>query len=113
MRTALIGITAAAILLLRDAGKLDVDVPPPVPYSKPEVGAFARRWLSDAIAGKIDFAKLRPAARAALRRPRIQAALRDLARFSDRTYTLVNVDRRRSKLAYRHPNRTLVALPLR
>ncbi len=86
--------------------------PAPIPYSKPEVDALARRWLDDAIAGKIDLAKLRPAARAGLRLPRIQAALRDLGRFGDRTYTLVNVDRRAPTSAYRYlmrtPKRTLL-----
>jgi len=80
--------------------------PAPIPYSKPEVDALARRWLDDAIAGKIDFTKLRPSARAALRLPRIQAALRDLARFGDRTYTLVNVDRRAPSSAYQYLLRT-------
>jgi CubicO group peptidase (beta-lactamase class C family) len=86
--------------------------PAPVPYSKPEVDALARRWLDDAIGGKIDVTKLRPSARAALRLPRIQAALRDLARFGDRTYTLVNVDRRAPTSAYQYllrtPKRTLL-----
>ncbi len=84
----------------------------PIPYSKPEVDALARRWLDDAIAGKIDVTKLRPSARAALRLPRIQAALRDLSRFGDRTYTLVNVDRRAPTSAYQYllrtPKRTLL-----
>jgi CubicO group peptidase (beta-lactamase class C family) len=86
--------------------------PTPIPYSNPAVDALARRWLDDAIAGKIDFTKLRPAARAALRLPRIKAALRDLARFGDRTYTLVNVDRRAPSSAYQYvmrtPKRTLL-----
>jgi D-alanyl-D-alanine carboxypeptidase len=86
--------------------------PAPIPYSKPEVDALARRWLDDAIAGKIDVTKLRPSARAAMRLPRIQAALRDLARFGDRTYTLVNVDRRAPTSAYQYllrtPKRTLL-----
>jgi hypothetical protein len=86
--------------------------PAPIAYSKPAVDALARRWLDDAIAGKIDFTKLRPSARAALRIPRIQAALRDLARFGDRTYTLVNVDRRAPSSAYQYvlrtPKRTLL-----
>ncbi|HEY6234114.1 MAG TPA: serine hydrolase domain-containing protein [Candidatus Elarobacter sp.] len=86
--------------------------PAPLPYSKPEVDALARRWLDDAIAGKIDFTRLRASARAGLRLPRIQAALRDLARFGDRTYTLVNVDRRAPTSAYQYvlrtPKRTLL-----
>jgi CubicO group peptidase (beta-lactamase class C family) len=86
--------------------------PPPIAYSKPEVDALARRWLDDAIAGKIDFTKLRASARAGLRLPRIQAALRDLARFGDRTYILVNVDRRAPSSAYQYimrtPKRTLL-----
>jgi CubicO group peptidase (beta-lactamase class C family) len=85
--------------------------PAPIVYAKPAVDALARRWLDDAVAGKIDLTKLRPAARAALRLPRIQAALRDLARFGDRTYTLVNVDRRAPSSAYQYvlrtPKRTL------
>jgi|GEM_PF-56951 len=86
--------------------------PPPIPYAKPAVDALARRWLDDAVAGKMDLTKLRPLARAALRQPRIQAALRDLARFGDRTYTLVNVDRRAPSSAYQYlvrtPKRTLL-----
>jgi hypothetical protein len=86
--------------------------PTPIPYSKPEVDLLARRWLDDAIAGKVDLAKLRESARASLRLPRIQAALRDLARFGDRTYTLVNVDRRAPTSAYQYllrtPKRTLL-----
>jgi hypothetical protein len=86
--------------------------PAPIPYSKAAVDAFARRWLDDAVAGHIDLTKLRPSARAALRLPRIQAALRDLARFGDRTYTLVNVDRRAPTSAYQYvlrtPKRTLL-----
>ncbi|HWT04611.1 MAG TPA: hypothetical protein VN224_02545, partial [Xanthomonadales bacterium] len=86
--------------------------PAPIAYAKPAVDALARRWLDDAIAGRIDVTKLRPSARAALRLPRIQAALRDLARFGDRTYTLVNVDRRAPTSAYQYilrtPKRTLL-----
>ncbi len=86
--------------------------PTPLPYSKPAVDALARHWLDDAIAGKIDFTKLRASARAGLRQPRIQAALRDLARFGERTYTLVNVDRRAPSSAYQYllrtPKRTLL-----
>jgi CubicO group peptidase (beta-lactamase class C family) len=86
--------------------------PTPIPYSKPAIDALARRWLDDAVAGRIDLTKLRPSARAALRVPRIQAALRDLARFGDRTYTLVNVDRRAPTSAYQYlvrtPKRTLL-----
>jgi CubicO group peptidase (beta-lactamase class C family) len=86
--------------------------PPPIAYSKPEIDALARRWLDDAVAGKIDFTKLRASARAGLRLPRIQAALRGLARFGDRTYILVNVDRRAPTSAYQYilrtPKRTLL-----
>ena len=86
--------------------------PAPIPYSKPAVDALARRWLDDAIAGTIDLTKLRPSARAALRLPRTRAALRDLSRFGDRTYTLVNVDRRAPMSAYQYllrtPKRTLL-----
>ncbi|HEY0381700.1 MAG TPA: serine hydrolase domain-containing protein [Candidatus Elarobacter sp.] len=86
--------------------------PTAIPYSKPEIDALARRWLDDAIAGNIDFTKLRASTRAGLRLPRIQAALRDLARFGDRTYTLINVDRRAPSSAYQYllrtPKRTLL-----
>ena len=86
--------------------------PTPIPYAKPAVDALARRWLDDAIAGKIDLTKVRPGTRAALRLPRIQAALRDLARFGGRTYTLLNVDRRAPSSAYQYllhtPKRTLL-----
>jgi D-alanyl-D-alanine carboxypeptidase len=86
--------------------------PSPIPYAKPEVDALARRWLDDAIAGKMDFTKLRASARAGLRLPRIQAALRGLARFGDRTYTLLDVDRRAPTSAYQYllrtPKRTLL-----
>jgi D-alanyl-D-alanine carboxypeptidase len=88
--------------------------PAPIPYSKPEVDVLARRWLDDAVAGTIDLAKLRPSARAALRQPRYQAALRDLARFGSRTYRLVNVDRRAPTSSYQYllqtPKRTLLYL---
>ena len=86
--------------------------PAPIPNSKPEVDALARRWLDDAIAGTIDVTRLRASARAALRLPRIQTALRELARFGDRTYILVNVDRRAPTSAYQYllrtPKRTLL-----
>lgn len=86
--------------------------PAPIPYSKPAVDALARRWLDDAIGGTIDLTKLRPSARAALRLPRTRAALRDLSRFGERTYTLVNVDRRAPTSAYQYllrtPKRTLL-----
>jgi CubicO group peptidase (beta-lactamase class C family) len=86
--------------------------PAPIPYSKPEVDAIARRWLEDAIAGKIDLSKLRASSRATLRIPRYQAALRDLARFGPRTYRLVNVDRRAPVSSYQYlmitPSRTLL-----
>jgi D-alanyl-D-alanine carboxypeptidase len=84
----------------------------PIPYSKPETDALARRTLDDAIAGKIDLTKLRPATRAAARIARNQAALRDLARFGPRTYRLLNVDRRAPTSAYQYllqtPKRTLL-----
>jgi hypothetical protein len=86
--------------------------PTPIPYAKPEVDALARRWLEDAIAGKIDLSKLRAISRASLRQPRYQAALRDLARFGPRTYRLVNVDRRAPTSSYQYimvtPVRTLI-----
>ena len=80
--------------------------PAPIAYAKPALDALARRWLDDAIAGKIDFTRLRPSASAALRLPRMQAALRDLTRFGDRTYTLVNVDRRAPTSTYQYVLRT-------
>jgi len=86
--------------------------PTPIPYAKPEVDALARRWLDDAIAGKMDLTKLRAGSRATLRLPRYQAALRDLARFGPRTYRLVNVDRRAPSSSYQYlmltPTRTLI-----
>jgi CubicO group peptidase (beta-lactamase class C family) len=88
--------------------------PAPIPYAKPELEALGRRWLDDAVAGTIDLAKLRPSARATLRQPRYQAALRDLARFGSRTYLLVNVDRRAPTSSYQYllrtPKRTLLYL---
>ncbi|HTD37417.1 MAG TPA: serine hydrolase domain-containing protein [Candidatus Limnocylindrales bacterium] len=86
--------------------------PTPIPYAKPEVDALARRWLDDAIVGKIDLTKLSAGSRASLRLPRYQAALRDLARFGPRTYRLVNVDRRAPSSSYQYlmltPTRTLI-----
>ena len=88
--------------------------PPPIRYAKPELEALGRRWLDDAVAGTIDLTKLRPSARATLRQPRYQAALRDLARFGSRTYRLVNVDRRAPTSSYQFlvqtPKRTLLYL---
>ena len=80
--------------------------PAPIPYAKPSVDALARRWLDDAIAGKIDLSKLRASARASLRLARYQAALRDLARFGARTYRLVNVDRRAPTSSYQYVMQT-------
>ena len=86
--------------------------PTPIPYAKPDVEAQARRWLDEAVAGRIDLTKLRPATLASLRLPRYQAALRDLARFGPRSYTLVNVDRRAPTSAYYYrlktPKRSLL-----
>jgi CubicO group peptidase (beta-lactamase class C family) len=86
--------------------------PAPIPYAKPETDALARRWLDDAIAGKVDLTKLRAGARASLRQARYQQALRDLARFGPRTYRLVNVDRRAPTSSYQYlmvtPTRTLI-----
>src|SRR6202011_3065819 len=83
-------------------------------YLTPELDALARRWLDDAVAGTIDLAKLRPSARAMLRQPRYQAALRDLARFGTRKYRLVNIDRRQPTSSYQYlvetPKRTLFYL---
>jgi len=88
--------------------------PPANPYLKPELDALARRWLDDAVAGTIDLAKLRPSARAMLRQPRYQAALRDLARFGARKYRLLNIDRRQPTSSYQYlvetPKRTLFYL---
>jgi D-alanyl-D-alanine carboxypeptidase len=86
--------------------------PAAIPYSKPEVDALARRWLDDAVAGTIDLAKMRPSSRASVRLARNRAALRDLARFGPRTYTLLSVDRRAPVSAYQYllrtPQRTLI-----
>jgi D-alanyl-D-alanine carboxypeptidase len=83
----------------------------PIAYAKPEVDALARRWLEDAVAGKLDLTKLRASSRATLRLPRYQAALRELARFGPRRYELVNVDRRAPTSSYQYllqtPRRTL------
>lgn len=83
-----------------------------IPYAKREVDALARRWLEDAIAGKIDLAKLRPSARAQLRIPAHQAALRSLAAYGPRGYTLLAVDRRDPTSTYQYllrtPRRTLI-----
>lgn len=86
--------------------------PKPIPDAKPEVDALARAWLDDAVGGKIDLARLRPSARALLRLPRYQAALRGLAAYGPRRYTLVNVDRRAPLSSYQYlvqtPRRTLL-----
>ena len=86
--------------------------PAPIPYAKAQVDALARRWLDEAVAGRVDLTALRPSARAVLRLARNQAALRDLARFGPRTYRLVNVDRRAPTSTYQYlvdtPKRTLL-----
>jgi D-alanyl-D-alanine carboxypeptidase len=77
-----------------------------IPYAKHEVDVLARRWLEDAIAGKIDLAKLRSSARAQLRIPAHQAALRSLAAYGPRSYTLLAVDRRAPTSTYQYLLRT-------
>ena len=88
--------------------------PTPIPYAQPKIDALARRWLDEAVGGRIDLAKLRPSARSALRLARNQAALRDLARFGPRTYRLLNVDRRAPTPTYQYllntPKRSLLYL---
>jgi D-alanyl-D-alanine carboxypeptidase len=80
--------------------------PTPIPYAKPDGDALARRWLDDAIGGKIDLSRVRASVRASLRLPRNAAALRDLARFGPRTYRLVNVDRRAPTSTYQYVMQT-------
>lgn len=86
--------------------------PKPIPDAKPEVDALARRWLDDAVAGKLDLSRLRPSSRATLRLARNQAALRALAAYGPRRYTLLNVDRRAPLSSYQYlmqtPKRTLL-----
>ncbi len=65
----------------------------PVPGSKPQMIAAARRWLDEAIAGHVDLTALRPAARARMS-PEHLAALRALTALGPRTYKLLEVDRR-------------------
>jgi hypothetical protein len=83
-----------------------VPTPRAIPYAAPSVDALARRWLDDAIAGTIDLTTLRPSFAAEVRLPRARAALRDLARFGPRTYTLIDVDRRAPTSAYAYLLRT-------
>jgi D-alanyl-D-alanine carboxypeptidase len=80
--------------------------PPAIPYAKHAVDVVARRWLEDAIAGKIDLARLRSSARAQLRSPVHQAALRSLAVYGPRSYSLVAVDRRAPTSTYQYLLRT-------
>jgi D-alanyl-D-alanine carboxypeptidase len=86
--------------------------PKPIPEAKPEVDALARQWLDDAVAGKLDLSRLRPSSRATLRLARNQAALRGLATYGPRRYTLLNVDRRAPLSSYQYllqtPKRTLL-----
>lgn len=80
--------------------------PPGLAYVKHDVDVQARRWLEDAIAGKIDMTKLRPSARAQLRIPSHQAALRALAAYGPRSYLLLAVDRRPPTTTYQYLLRT-------
>jgi len=67
---------------------------------KPRLTRFARRWLDDVVAGTIDLTKLRPSFAADVRLPRARTALRNLALYGPRRYTLVSVDRRSPTSTY-------------
>ncbi len=75
----------------------------PPAAAKPGVSAAAlaeaRGWLDRAVRGSIDDTKLRPDFRARLSLAH-RAALRALAAFGPRTYTLVDVDRRAPATSY-------------
>lgn len=72
------------------------------PYATAAGDAMARGWLERAVAGTIDAAALRPSFAAQLSAPRNRDALRGLARFGSRHYTLVSVDRRAPTSAYEY-----------
>lgn len=72
------------------------------PYATAAGDAMARAWLERAVAGTIDTAALRPAFAAQLSAARSREALRALARFGSRRYTLVSVDRRAPTSAYEY-----------
>ena len=72
------------------------------PYATAAGDAMARAWLERAVAGTIDAAALRPAFAAQLSPARNRDALRGLARFGSRRYTLVSVDRRAPTSAYEY-----------
>jgi CubicO group peptidase (beta-lactamase class C family) len=78
----------------------DDAVAPAIPYAKASVDALARRWLDDVVAGTIDLTKLRPSFAADVRLPRARTALRNLALYGPRRYTLVSVDRRSPTSTY-------------
>jgi CubicO group peptidase (beta-lactamase class C family) len=59
----------------------------------------AKAWLDAAVAGHVDLAKLRPDFRARMSREHL-AALRALASFGKRTYTLAHVERRAPTTSY-------------
>lgn len=73
--------------------------PPPNPAAKPADITAAKAWLDDAVRGKVDVTKLRADFRARFSRQHL-AALRAIAAFGPRTYTLADVDRRAPATAY-------------
>lgn len=72
---------------------------PKAPTADPKLIAKAKAWLENAIAGRIDLAKLRPDARARMT-PEHRAAFRALAARGPRTYTLIGTDRRAPTTSY-------------
>lgn len=109
---AVVGPPVPTDAVTRSASPADAPPAGAVADADPSIDARARRWLDDAIAGTIDLTTLRPSFAAGVRQPRARAALRDLARFGPRTYTLIDVDRRAPTSAYayllRTPARTLL-----
>ncbi|HEX3466738.1 MAG TPA: serine hydrolase domain-containing protein [Candidatus Elarobacter sp.] len=73
--------------------------PSPNPAAKPADIAAAKAWLDDAVRGKVDLTKLRADFRARFSLQH-QAALRAIAAFGPRTYTLADVDRRAPATSY-------------
>jgi len=81
-------------------GKPAAKAPTPQgPKANPADVAAAKAWLENAIAGRIDDAKLRPDFRAHLI-PAHRAALRALAELGPRTYVLIDTDRRPPATSY-------------
>lgn len=103
---ALEGVPESAAAAATPAPSVGAVVPPPPaglpPYATARGDAMARAWLESAIGGTIDDAALRPAFAAELLAPRERTALRQLARFGARKYTLVTVDRRAPTSAYEY-----------